>query len=297
MIALYVLFCASAAVFVIACIVRAVRYASAPIHLRWELYPVPHERADRAAHGGSYFEDGDWWTRAEHTNLIGELKVMLPEMLFLKALWEHNRKLWYRSFTFHFGLYMVIGSLALLAVAAVAGFPALGMVYAPVGLIGTALVILGAAGLLARRLGDPELKNYTVPADVFNLLFFIVTFAALGAGYLTRPEGAPTMYEIARGFLTFDAAVSVPPLLAAGLIAGAVLGAYIPLTHMSHFIAKYFTYHSIRWDDQPLARRRDIERRISEYLTYRPTWSAKHLGADGKKTWAEVAGDNPWATK
>ncbi len=297
MIALYVLFCASAAVFVVACLVRTIRYAKAPIHLRWELYPVPHERADRAAHGGSYFEDGDWWTKPEHSNLLGEWKVMLPEMLFLKALWEHNRKLWYRSFAFHFGLYLVIGSLALLAVAAVAGFPALGVIYAPVGLIGTALVILGAAGLLVRRVSDTEMKDYTVPADVFNLVFFIGTFALLGAGWLTRPEGAPAMYDIARGLLRFDGGVSVPPLLAAGLIAGSVLAAYIPLTHMSHFIAKYFTYHSIRWDDQPLPRRRAIQRRIAECLTYRPTWSAQHLSADGKKTWAEVAGENPWATK
>ena len=294
MIVLYIVFCAAAAIFVVACAVRAVRYTSAPPHLRWELYPVPHERADRAEHGGSYFEEGEWWTRPEHSNIMGELKVMVPEMLFLKALWEHNRTLWYRSFTFHFGLYMVIGSLALLGIAAVAGFPALGVVYAPVGAIGAALVMLGATGLLIRRVSDPELKNYTNKADLFNLVFFIGTFALLAAGYLTRAAGAPAMYEIARGFLRFDSGVSVPPLLMAGLVAGSALAAYIPL---SHFIAKYFTYHSIRWDDQPLSRRRDIERKISECLTYRPTWAAKHLGADGKKTWAEVAGENPWATK
>ena len=35
---------------------RAVRYARSPIHLRWEVYPVPHEAHDRAGHGGSSYE-------------------------------------------------------------------------------------------------------------------------------------------------------------------------------------------------------------------------------------------------
>ncbi len=63
---------------------------------------------------------------------------------------------------------------------------------------------------------------------------------------------------------------------------------------MSHFIAKYFTYHSVRWDDTPSRpRRRAGQKRIAEYLTYRPTWSAPHMGADGAKTWADIATANP----
>ncbi len=65
------------------------------------------------------------------------------------------------------------------------------------------------------------------------------------------------------------------------------------MTHMSHFIAKYFTYHSVRWDDAPNRRRGRLEAQVAEYLTYRPTWAAAHMGADGKKTWAQVASTNP----
>jgi nitrate reductase gamma subunit len=54
---LYALVCLSTTVAVIATVVRAVGYARMPLHLRWELYPVPHEAPDRAAHGGSYFEE------------------------------------------------------------------------------------------------------------------------------------------------------------------------------------------------------------------------------------------------
>ncbi len=52
---LYVVVSIALVVFVAATVARAVAYARAPIHLRWELYPVPHEPAARLAHGGSYF--------------------------------------------------------------------------------------------------------------------------------------------------------------------------------------------------------------------------------------------------
>ena len=75
--------------------------------------------------------------------------------------------------------------------------------------------------------------------------------------------------------------------------AGSALCAYIPLTHMSHFIAKYFTYHSVRWDDAPAVTNDKVRREIARYLTYRPTWAARHLGADGVRTWADIATTSP----
>ncbi|MBI4831703.1 MAG: nitrate reductase, partial [Candidatus Lindowbacteria bacterium] len=105
--------------FVVAVVVRIYKIETMPVHLRWELYPVAHE-GKRAHYGGSYFEEVDWWTKPRHFSLIGELKGMIPEMLFIKALWENNRPLWYRSFPFHFGLYLLIGWAGLLVVGTVA---------------------------------------------------------------------------------------------------------------------------------------------------------------------------------
>ena len=93
---------ASLLVFIIAVIARFVKIQSYPLNLRWELYPVPHE-GQRAKHGGSRLEDVDWWEKKHQPDKIMELKYMIPEMVFLQALYEHNRKLWYRSFPFHFG--------------------------------------------------------------------------------------------------------------------------------------------------------------------------------------------------
>ena len=370
-IAVYVAVYLGLLMFLVGCIRRIVQYARTPIHLRWELYPVPHEEPSRAAHGGSYFEDRDWWTKPRRFSLTGELRVMIPEMLFLKGLWEFNRRLWYSSFPFHFGLYLAITSAVLVAISATLGVfaPAvtsggfglfLTAVYRWAGLVGAILTVVGAAALLFRRTRNEELKNYTTAADIFNLLFFIVTFAVLlpqvvagGAGtvlnslhditgwlgvglliagalalllrrltdkrlrpyttpgdifnllfftftfgilvaaYWTSGGAFPGALAFTRGLLTFDAHLRLPGLFVVGLASGALLAAYIPFTHMSHFIAKYFTYHAVRWDDRPNLRGGSLESTIAEYLTYRPTWKAAHVGADGKKSWAEIVTTNP----
>jgi nitrate reductase gamma subunit len=144
-----------------------------------------------------------------------------------------------------------------------------------------------------RRLTDEELKTYSTPGDIFNLLFFVVALGFLIACYLFGRSEFPGALAFTQGLLTFDTSLRIPGLLAVGLVLGATLAAYIPLTHMSHFIAKYFTYHSVRWDDQATVKGGKLESKIAEYLTYRPTWAAPHVGADGTKTWAEVATTNP----
>ena len=85
------------AVFLTAVVHRAVKISRLPLHLRWELYPVAHE-GRRARYGGSYLEEPDWWTKPREVSLAGELKVMIPEILLLAGVWEHNRPQWLRSF-------------------------------------------------------------------------------------------------------------------------------------------------------------------------------------------------------
>ena len=75
------------------------------------------------------------------------------------------------------------------------------------------------------------------------------------------------------------------PGLGLALLA-ALLAAYIPFTHMAHFVVKYFAYHKVRWDRSPAPA-------VAAQLLYTPHWSAPHVGADGVKTWADVAAANP----
>jgi len=297
----------SAVVFLAAIVCRAVKVARLPIHLRWELYPVAHEKG-RASYGGSYLEEPDWWTKPRQSSLLGELKVMIPEILLLAGVWEHNRKHWFRSFPFHFGLYLLAGLIALLlvdgiATAAGANVSAVGgplgetlyhLTYM-MGYAGLGLGLIGSVALLARRTFDKDYSEYTKKADYFNLAFFIVTFVvALAAHTFADPDFTTLRTYFAR-LVTFDfssANVEPTPLTALSaleVVLASLLLAYIPLTHMSHFFTKWFMYHDIRWSDEPNLPGSKIERQIGEVLKYPVSWSASHIRGDGKKTWGDVA--------
>ncbi len=295
---------ASGFFFLLACAVRAVRYARMPLHLRWELYPVPHEGPERARHGGSYFEVSDWSSQPGRLHFWGDIRYMVPEILFLKGLWEANRKLWFRSYPFHSGLYLLTGTAVLVAFRAVlilflptVASGLVGLLAAWVckacGMAGGLLAMIGAATLLQRRLADKDLSPYSTPGDIFNLAFFLVILGLLSAGYLLQSPDTAGIEAVALAILTMDTRIEIGGLLAAGLIAGALLLAYIPCTHMAHFIGKYFTYHAVRWDDLPVTRRAELRARVARNLALRPTWAAAHIGANGKKTWGEIATADP----
>ncbi len=295
--AVYLSLYAGVLLFLLGCGVRIVRYARLPRHLRWELYPVPHEAPAHAVHGGSYFEDTDWWTRPLHLHRVAELRASAAEIGLLKALWESNRGLWYSSFLFHVGLYLTVATFVLIAARAAApnSLAFLHGLQRAAGYLALALTLAGAVGLLLRRLTDPEMRNYTSPADLLNLHLFIIVYGVLAAGFMARPAQAATLPELLRGVVTFDTSVVVGRGFGAGFILAAALLAYIPFTHMAHFIAKFFTYHLVRWDDETNPRGGPMETAIAPYLTYKPTWAAPHIGADGRKTWAEIATTNPLA--
>jgi nitrate reductase gamma subunit len=292
------------AVFLIAVLTRFAMWARMPMHVRWELYPVAHE-GQRAKHGGSYLEESEWWTKKREVSKFSEAKAMGAEILFLVAVKEHNQRLWTRTFPFHFGLYLIIGCTAALVVSGVLAALAPGalagafgdfLTYAIMGLgyAGMVLGLIGAFGLLARRLGDPEIKDYTTGADIFNLLFFVVAFGcALATAVVVDPD-----FAIVGGFVAnlvtanlealpgtgVDAALPLASIVLLGLLL-----AYIPLTHMSHFVGKYFAYHSIRWNDTPNLAGGPEEDKIHAVLSQPVTWAAPHIRADGKKNWVDVA--------
>ena len=297
---------ASAVVFLAAVGCRAAKIARLPIHLRWELYPVAHEKG-RASYGGSYLEEPDWWTKPRRASLVGELKVMIPEIVLLVGVWEHNRRHWFRTFPFHFGLYLLAGLVVLLAVGGVAAAagasvsadgPLVGkalyhLTYL-VGYTGLGLALVGTLALLARRTFEPDYREYTKKADFFNLAFFVMAFGvALAAHAVADPDFAGLRAYFAR-LVTFDfssagAGLPLTGLGAVEIALASLLLAYIPLTHMSHFFTKWFTYHHVRWSDEPNLAGGKIERQVAEVLKYPVSWSAPHIRGDGKKTWADVA--------
>lgn len=301
----YLLVYLGVAVFVVAVAARFVMWSKMPMHVRWELYPVAHEGGGRAAYGGSYLEVPQWWTAKREVSLWGELKAMVPEMVFLVALKEHNRRLWTRSFPFHFGLYLVAACTALLVLAGLLGAVApellsgavgrvLGVVIPVTGVAGLVLGLLGALGLLHRRLSTPELRLFSAPADFFNLILFVgvlgvalVTFLWVDRDFALVSAFVANLVTLELVALPAQGAAAVLPALSAVLLAA--LTAYIPLTHMSHFVGKYFAYHAIRWNDTPNLQGGEQEGTIQGLLGRPVSWAAPHIKGDGRKSWADVA--------
>ena len=278
---------------------RIIRIARMPVHLRWDLYPIPHERG-KSRYGGSYFEEVDWWAKPKAFSLPGEIKEMAKEIIFIQSVFHHNRVLWIFSFPFHIGMYCLIGmaSFALLgAIINLAGGTVsvsaggLGLLVHVLtiilGTIGWSLSAYGAIGLFLMRLGKHDLKQATVFSDFVNLLFLLAVFVTgIIAWFLVDP-----IYETMRGFLqsliSFSALPPLPQAIAVNLWITAALLFYFPFTHMTHMFGKYFTYHKVRWEDEPNTRGGHIEKTVSQYFGYRLNWSAPHIKAGS--TWAEAA--------
>lgn len=252
-------------------------------------------------------EELNWWEKEKKNSLFNEIKYMIPEILFLWGLKKENPRLWNISFPFHFGFYLLIGTLALLILGAfsmVLGFPIApgrgilsSLVYyltILLGFLGLTLGTMGTAALFRRRLRDPDLRNYSSFSDYWNLAF-ILAFSLVGLlTWLFHDHAFDGARAYVYSLLTFG---GIPAgmggnrtfLGSLSVVLGSLLIAYIPLTHMSHMFMKYFLYHSVRWEDTPNMKGSRIETAVLENLRLKPTWAAPHIGADGEKTWAQIA--------
>lgn len=288
-------------VFAIAVIIRVSRYLRMPIHLRWELYPVPHEVG--AKHGGSYYEEEEWWKKQRRTSKLNELKDMLGEMLFIRRVYTYNRGLWWFTYPFHLGIYLMLAWFALLIIGAfteVIGIPIIykGVVNpAPwstliyyltilVGSLGIILVSCGTLGLLIKRSLSQEMRLYSSLIDYFNLVFILVV-ALTGAVSWRMDMDFTIAREYMKSLITFTAIPSISTITFIHVILLSLLFLYIPFTKMLHFVAKYFTYHQVLWEDEPNIRGGDIEGKVTRVLKYKVSWKAPHVKPDAN--WAEEA--------
>jgi nitrate reductase gamma subunit len=285
---------------------RVYKQMKLPLHLRWELYPVKHEAGKKAEYGGSYMEELNWWEKEKKSSRYNEIRYMIPEILFLRGLKKENPRLWYISFPFHFGLYLVIGTLALLVLGAfsmVLEFPIApgrGMLSSLIyyltillGFLGLTLGTAGTAALFRRRLIDSALRNYSAFSDYLNLTFIFGFFSFSLLAWIFHDHSFDGARAYVYSLLTFG---GIPAgiagnrtfLGAMSIILSSLLIAYIPLTHMSHMFMKYFLYHSVKWEGTPNMTGSRIEAAVLENLGLKPTWAAPHIGADGEKTWAQI---------
>jgi nitrate reductase gamma subunit len=294
---------AAGLVFIVAFAAKIIKYLTMPMHVRWELYPIPHEGKP---YGGSFYEEVDHWTKERHKDHFAQYKFMVPEILLIRALYEHNKPLWYWSFPFHLGLYLGIGGLAFMVIggflqifgsrpetSALASFVnSLTILLAVSGYVAGAI---GSLGLLIKRATTSELSDSSAGLDYINLLWLGAIFVTGFLVWLQDPSFASSRNYLT-GILTFSsqsAGLSVIHVLNLLLFLGFI--AYFPFTHMTHMVSKYFMWDKVKWDDSPNVGDPATDAKIKEYLGYPVSWSAPHVESYGKKSWAEVATSNPWA--
>lgn len=252
---------------------KAWKFATMPLHSRLDLYPVPKEEG-RAEYGGSYYEETEWWNKSRKVNHINEIKDMLKEILFIKKLFQNQRRLWWASYPFHLGIYFLFSWTILLLISVIWPLPFISTFASFVGFAGFFLAFSGNVLLLLRRLSDSVLRKYTTLQDYFNL---VLIFAVLLSGIFVW-SGEFSAQETIVQIISFNAYQLGVPVIVHLLLLG-LMFFYIPLSKMNHYIGKYFTFHKILWENDPNLPGSRVERELQKNAGYQPKtkWSASHI--------------------
>ncbi len=284
------------ALFCFKTITTVLRFLRMPRHLRWDLYPVPHQGPE-----GSKYQKVDFGELKPHISLYHELKEMSQEMLFIKRAFIHNPKVWKGSFPLHIGLYLGVSWLVLLTVGAmleINGIQVASSAATPVMLLyyltlftGVGSFVAGLYGslvLLWLRTFDADLRFISDYVSFLNLALLICLFGTGLANWGLADSSFAIIRQHVSGVLLLNPAAIPSSLSAASVLLFCLFLIYLPFSRMMHFVGKYFFYHNIMWDDEMMKGNRQMENDIAAYLDYRPTWSAPHIRKGG--SWGEQAG-------
>jgi hypothetical protein len=121
-----------------------------------------------------------------------------------------------------------------------------------------------------------------------NLAVLAALFATGFAGMIVEPAMVESMLGVQGALLRLGELPALSGIAVAHVSVLAVFLVYFPFTAMTHAYMKFFTYHSVRWDDAPAATDPATQRSVAESLGRAVSWAAPHIGGDGKKTWREV---------
>ncbi len=269
---------------------KFMEYGKLPQHGRQDLYPVPLETDEKFRYGGSYMEEDKWYEKERHHNLKRELIDMFEEMLFIKKLFINQNSFWWLSYSLHLGMYAAIAWSVLVLIGAflpacfLTGIVTFLTILA--GIIAGVLMTVGAIGLLCKRLFVKEFKNYTTPQEYFNLIILLATSASgllVWLGDMQFEFGR----NIARAMFTFKPLTAfypegMPAALAIFILLLAFISIYIPLTKLSHYVGKFYTFHKVIWDNEPNLPGSQVEANIlaAQQKPKDPNalkWSAPHI--------------------
>jgi nitrate reductase gamma subunit len=271
-----------------------------PRHLRWDLYPVPHQGPE-----GSKYQKVDFGQLKPHFSLFHELKEMGLEILLLKKVYINNKKVWMGSFPLHAGLYLGIawqlllivgGLLELNGVPVKAGSPSVFsmLVYYLTLVTGAGSFIAGLFGSLVMlwlRITDEDMRFMSDAVSYVNLAVMIFLFGTGLAAWLFIDPSFHFVRNYTAGLLKLNPVAVQEPLIILQMIAFCLFLMYLPFSRMMHFVGKYFFYHNVMWDDEMMMRNSPMENDIASYLQFKMTWAAPHIRKGG--SWVDQVGEKP----
>lgn len=269
-------------------------YATMPRHLRWDLYPLPHRV------GGSKYQNIDFHKLKQKTSLWNEFTYMFMEILFIRKAFIHNRRVWAGSFPMHLGLYLAILLLVLLNVGIIAEkwlnipvVPVNGLFWISslyyltiwVGSLAMLAGLTGACWLLYLRMTDEGLRDMSdIPAYV-NLSLLICMFGTGLLAWIFADSDFSLLRSQLGSLFVFSPIVPVHGLITLEIFFMGLFLAYLPFSRMTHYAAKYFFYHDIMWDDEPMKAGSSLEKDVIASLGGKLSWSAPHIKQN--QSWLE----------
>jgi nitrate reductase gamma subunit len=272
---------------------RSIKYALMPVHLRWELYPVPHEGNK---YGGSYFEEPEWWTKPRKKSFIKDVLFIVKDYLTFFQYFRLNRAYWVVLYMWHVGFYLIVAFHGLVAIGALATIGGVEisssssnfLYYLTIvtGVAGFGLGCLGSIGVFIQRLMDRDLNAFATSKNFFSYVFYFFVFLS----GLIAWAGFDTNFAVYREFyhavFTLDMAVHVDAALVSHAVLFAMFLFYMPTTQAMHYATKFFAYFAVRWNDNPNFRGSKLEPKILDLLKQPVSWSAPHIQTG--KDWVEV---------
>jgi nitrate reductase gamma subunit len=275
------------------------KIARMPMHLRWELYPVPHEKGHK--YGGSYLEELEWWTKPQEKNTLRGVFQLLKQYLLFNGYFQKKRSYWVSLYPWHIGFYLIVlfhiltffGALIMVTTgitissASPSGL-GIGLYYLILVVAVTSFILgsLGSIGMLIERLVNKELKEFASPLNYFNYVFFLIVFlSGLVSWYFFDPTLA-AYREFWAGLITFQFTY-VEAATYTHIMLFSLFLIYLPFTRSTHYITILFGFFSVLWGDKPNLRGSEIERGVQEMLGKPVQWSAPHIQPIEK--WSDIA--------
>ncbi len=277
---------------------KTIQYAKMPLHLRWDLYSIIHQ--DGRGHVGSYYEDLERWTGPHRKRFVKSILFLLKDNFYLGEYFHQNRGYWYVLFPWHVGFLLIITFNALCFFAAFSMVLGLSVSPESPNIVGRILYhsilfagvgsfitgSFGSMGMILKRLSSRELRAYASPMNYFNYVFLLTLFmSGFCAWYFVDPMFSEYR-EFWKGLVTLSPR-DVQLAWAIHIVLVALVKLYLPFTRSMHYIARFFAFLWIQWDDRPNLRGSKIEKNVQKWLNQPVSWSAPHIQSGQK--WTDLA--------